>query len=289
MKALLIAVLFTVVLISPGAAQEGAPQSVAMPSTVVPLVPGWNNIGSMCTGPIGAVISVDPPGNVVSPYYGYNAGYFAATDVVTGSGYWVKAAEAGSLSFSCGTPDPCGTLQVGYGGKIYSTVEIGSQCWMTENLNFGLRVDGSNGQANNGTIEKYCYDDNPANCDTYGGLYTWDEAMQYVTTPGVQGICPAGWHIPTSAELSTLVVSGGGGMGLLAVGQGWGSNSSGFTGLLAGRYAGSYAWSGVITWYWSSSETDLSNASTLSLEDFDGPFNPPVTKATGNSIRCLKD
>jgi uncharacterized protein (TIGR02145 family) len=63
---------------------------------------------------------------------------------------------------------------------------------MAENLNIGTRIDGANNQANNGTIEKYCYSDNTSNCDTYGGLYQWDEAMQYVTTEGTQGICPSG-------------------------------------------------------------------------------------------------
>ncbi len=53
---------------------------------------------------------------------------------------------------------------------------------------------------NNSSIEKYCYNDVPANCETYGGLYQWDEIMQYTTTPGVQGICPSGWHLPTGEE-----------------------------------------------------------------------------------------
>ena len=57
---------------------------------------------------------------------------------------------------------------------------------------------------NNGIIEKYCYDDDPANCDVYGGLYQWDEMMGYTTTEGVQGICPVDWHIPTDAEWDIL-------------------------------------------------------------------------------------
>ncbi len=56
----------------------------------------------------------------------------------------------------------------------------------------------------NGIIEKYCYDDNTSNCDTYGGLYQWEEMMQYVTTPGAQGICPDGWHLPTDEEFKTM-------------------------------------------------------------------------------------
>ena len=45
---------------------------------------------------------------------------------------------------------------------------------------------------NNGIIEKYCYDNNPANCAIYGGLYQWNEMMQYTTQQGAQGICPNG-------------------------------------------------------------------------------------------------
>ena len=58
--------------------------------------------------------------------------------------------------------------------------------------------------ADTGTIEKYCYGDDEANCTTNGGLYQWDEAMQYTETEGTQGICSTGWHIPTDAEQHTL-------------------------------------------------------------------------------------
>jgi len=96
-------------------------------------------------------------------------------------------------------PTNCQPFTDARDGKTYNTVLIGTQCWMRENLNIGTRIDGSQNQTDNGTIEKYCYDDLESNCDIYGGLYQWDEAMQYVTTQGVQGICPAGWHLPTDA------------------------------------------------------------------------------------------
>jgi len=89
-------------------------------------------------------------------------------------------------------------------GQIYNTVQIGNQCWLVENLNIGTRLDAGNNQTQNGTIEKYCYNDNTSNCDIYGGLYQWDEMMQYSITQGVQGICPSGWHLPTDDDLKTL-------------------------------------------------------------------------------------
>jgi len=47
-------------------------------------------------------------------------------------------------------------------------------------------------------------------CNVYGGLYQWDEAMQYSTTVGVQGICPTGWHLPADSEWTTLTTFLGG-------------------------------------------------------------------------------
>jgi len=99
--------------------------------------------------------------------------------------------------------------QIYYSYKIYNTVTIGTQTWFKENLNVGTKIlsDGNHigsQQKDNGTIEKYCYNNDEVNCDTYGGLYEWAEAMQYVTTEGTQGICPCGWHIPTKGEWETL-------------------------------------------------------------------------------------
>ncbi|MCF8344105.1 MAG: hypothetical protein K9H13_05645, partial [Bacteroidales bacterium] len=97
-----------------------------------------------------------------------------------------------------------GQTTLTYGGQTYDLVEIGDQCWMAENLNIGIRIDGSEEMEDNGTIEKYCLDNDPANCDEYGGLYQWNEMMQYATQQGVQGICPDGWHLPGDDEWCTL-------------------------------------------------------------------------------------
>ena len=100
-------------------------------------------------------------------------------------------------TFTCGD-------QITYSGQNYYTVLIGTQCWFKENLNIGTRIDGENEQTNNGTIEKYCYDDDENNCDEYGGLYQWDEMMEYTIGQGNQGICPVGWHLPTDDEWKVL-------------------------------------------------------------------------------------
>ncbi|MEI7725515.1 MAG: fibrobacter succinogenes major paralogous domain-containing protein [Bacteroidota bacterium] len=101
----------------------------------------------------------------------------------------------------------CGTVL--YGGKTYHSVTIGMQCWMNENLNAGTVIQTNQDQSNNGVVEKYCYGNDPANCDVYGGLYQWNEVLNYTPASnsnpgGRQGICPPGWHVPSDAEFCQL-------------------------------------------------------------------------------------
>jgi len=88
--------------------------------------------------------------------------------------------------------------------QTYSTIQIGEQCWMAENLNIGERIDGGVHMTDNGIIEKYCFENDPLNCDSFGGLYNWWEAMNYETFEGSTGICPDGWYIPTDQEWKIL-------------------------------------------------------------------------------------
>lgn len=186
-----------------------------------------------------------------------------------------------------------------YSGKTYNTVLIGSQCWMKENLNIGTRIDGTVDQTSTVTaIEKYCYNDLESNCDLYGGLYQWNEAMNYVTTAGAQGICPDGWHIPTYAELQALGTAvGSSSNALKAVGQGTGDgvgqNTSGFSALLAGNRGystGDFSSLGSFTYFWSSTERSSNDAYFLYLyygtDTVYFNYNP---KGMGFSIRCLRD
>jgi len=86
---------------------------------------------------------------------------------------------------------------------------IGTQVWAKANLNVGTRIAGATAQTNNSILEKYCYSDTESNCTTYGALYQWDEAMQYVTTQGAQGICPTGSHIPSDNDWKILEMQRG--------------------------------------------------------------------------------
>jgi uncharacterized protein (TIGR02145 family) len=127
-------------------------------------------------------------------------------------------------------------------------------------------------------------------------LYDWNEAMGYVTTAGVRGICPPGWHVPTEAEFQTLSSAvGGNSDALKAVGQGSGTgiNSSGFSALLAG-YRNDYGNFSHIengTYYRSSSEYNTYSARYINLRFSDSNiyFSYGFHKEYGFSIRCLKD
>ncbi|MCF8371487.1 MAG: carboxypeptidase regulatory-like domain-containing protein [Bacteroidales bacterium] len=98
---------------------------------------------------------------------------------------------------------PCnGISTVDYEGQVYHTVSIGNQCWFKENLNVGVfrKQNPWESQSDNGILEKFCFDNLEYNCDTFGGLYEWDELMNYQNLEGTQGICPVGWHIPCDEE-----------------------------------------------------------------------------------------
>ena len=199
----------------------------------------------------------------------------------------------------------CGTSQITDSeNNTYDTVLIGSQCWLKQNLKIGTKLaSGSTMPADNGIIEKWCYDNSDANCAAYGGLYSWDEAMQYSTTEGAQGICPAGWHIPTDAEQYTLENY------LKDVGQtcdasrvGWDCATAGaklktigsspnFDGRLAGlrNTDGSFHYLGTGAYFWSSSQSGSSAWYRGLGSSYATVYRLLASKAYGFSVRCLKD
>jgi uncharacterized protein (TIGR02145 family) len=110
-----------------------------------------------------------------------------------------------TYTFQFATNVPCpGTPTVTYEGQVYNTVQIFSQCWLKENLNVGTMISGTQNMSNNSVIEKYCYNNELDSCTKYGGLYQWNEMMQYTLQQGAQGICPSGWHLPTDEEWMVL-------------------------------------------------------------------------------------
>jgi uncharacterized protein (TIGR02145 family) len=218
---------------------------------------------------------------------------------------------------SSGSGEPCpGIETISYGGQVYNTVLIGDQCWLKENLNIGEMIPGGDEMQDNGMIEKYCYGTNPANCATYGGLYQWNEMMDYTTTAGAQGICPDGWHIPTDDEWKILEGTVDSqypvgdpewnsigyrrgfeaGKNLKST-YGWnyqgdGTDLYGFGALPGGgRYSGgSYGSVGNTGSWWSSSEYSGSDAWYRRLFHINnGSHRYYYPKIYGFSVRCLKD
>jgi len=103
-------------------------------------------------------------------------------------------------SFSCGE-----NLTDIRDGKNYQTANIGTRCWMTQNLNHGYQINqSSTPQTDNCNNEKYCLNADPG-CSGYGGYYQWDELMRYGSTFTGQGICPPAWHVPTENEWQLLI------------------------------------------------------------------------------------
>ncbi|MEI7620268.1 MAG: FISUMP domain-containing protein [Candidatus Falkowbacteria bacterium] len=246
-----------------------------------------------------------------------------------------------TLPFVCGN-----NLTDSRDGKIYSTIRAGSKCWMAESLNVGTRIDAVSSapctlatvasqsssnyayscQQNDSQIEKYCYNNDDGQCNEYGGLYEWTEAMQLpvscanvavncndnpsdpccnYSTPR-QGACPSGWHIPSSAEFQSLYSVFGGisvaGNALKETGfDHWNNNNtdatniSGFSALAAGRFGkGGFnntkgASNGAYNMIWTSSTSgDQSNRAYI----YSGNGSVDVFAALRDrafSVRCVAD
>jgi uncharacterized protein (TIGR02145 family) len=174
--------------------------------------------------------------------------------------------------------------------KIYQTVQIGSQCWLASNLNFGTILASSQDQRDNCIAEKYCYNDKPVNCTNHGGLYQWDEVMRFDETPADQGYCPPGWHIPSENDWNLLfavyINSGFAGSPLKYSGY------SGFNALLSGARHINRGWdfNGFATFFWSSTPRSDNKAWAHGMNEADPSVSLyPASRVNGFSVRCLKD
>jgi uncharacterized protein (TIGR02145 family) len=202
-------------------------------------------------------------------------------------------------------------------GQTYNTVQIGSQCWMKENLNYT-------------TANSWCYANNTANCTNYGRLYTWQAALT---------ACPPGWHLPSHFEWTQLeqyvcnalgnsgceiqfpydytawgwrgtnegnalkscrqVNSPLGGDCNTTVHPRWDSHGThhgfdeyGFSALPGGRRNtyGSFYYIGLTGYWWSSTETSSAYAWGRGMYyRYGSVYRTSSDKARGFSARCLRD
>jgi uncharacterized protein (TIGR02145 family) len=124
-------------------------------------------------------------------------------------------------------PSVCPTPTISYDYFFYSTVGIGSQCWLKQNLrtryyNDGteIRFDNSGGASGGGSGSTwgtltsgahtlYAHDSTPTtgNLAMYGYLYNGYAARGIITDGGTstKNICPTGWHVPSDSDWKKLV------------------------------------------------------------------------------------
>jgi len=195
----------------------------------------------------------------------------------------IRVAEA--PAFTCGQ-----NLTDIRDGKSYPTARIGSQCWMTANLDRGTRIPFSQGQYDNCVAEKYCYGNLDDGCTRYGGLYQWDELMNYETENESQGLCPPGWHVPSDGEWATLcdVYYGFGRAGVYLTHP----VLSPFNSLSGGVAYLNQTWSfgGFATLEWTSTATGPARALShgLNQQNYSVALYPAI-RSDGFPVRCLQD
>jgi len=170
-----------------------------------------------------------------------------------------------------------------------STITIGSQTWMKGNLN--CDVSGSK-----------CYNNNSANCYTYGRLYDWATAMNLPSSCNSnncqvqhphKGICPSGWHLPSHEEWQTLIDFVGGAYELKA--RSWNGNDGdeyGFSALPGGDGYSSGSFINVERegHWWSSTERGSNHAYRRYMYYYNRDvYRDYDVKSDLFSVRCVKD
>ena len=177
-------------------------------------------------------------------------------------------------------------------GHAYRTVQIGRQTWMAENLNYR----GALGQLDTLGV---CFGDSGAACAKFGRLYSWTEALAgspaAATSVGVRGVCPLGWHLPTSVDWDALRASVGFSSRPLKALSGWSTIQG--TDLLGLRFLASGcqkcgADSGTFSNLHRSGFQWIYGASPWHFGidgDNDNMYYDPGDSLERLSVRCLKD
>ncbi len=189
--------------------------------------------------------------------------------------------------------------------NLYDTVRIGKQTWFAKNLitshyNDGTPIPKVTVQSDWAALKTpgYCWYGNDENSfkETYGALYNG-----YVVK--TNKICPNGWHVPSSAEWSTLFENAGGvniaagklkemGTTLWESPNSGATNQFGFTALPSGHRAeDDFFGEGLIALWWSSTEYEPNYAWTESIQYSEVGVNLTAGRSftMGLSVRCLKN
>jgi uncharacterized protein (TIGR02145 family) len=172
-------------------------------------------------------------------------------------------------------------------GKVYPTVQIGTQCWMQKNLEFGITIQSTIPQTDNCTAERYIQ--NSTFVVQYS-VFQWDEVMRYDPTPGSQGLCPPGWHVPDESDWTVLFNFYQGNSRAGRPLQDTVIN--GFKGLMSGVfYSQSFLnYKDFATLLWSStpSGSDRALAHGMNTRNYSVSLYPAL-RSNGFGVRCVKD
>jgi uncharacterized protein (TIGR02145 family) len=233
----------------------------------------------------------------LTPYKNYHVRAYATNKAGTGYGDtndFITATETGFLTDE-------------RDGHVYNWVKLGNQIWMAENLAFLPRVNQPIDVSQKPLFYVYDYDGTStveakatSNYATYGALYNW-----YAVNVGK--ICPAGWHVPTPSEWTTLTDYLGGesraGGKLKEAGinhwlspnQG-ASNETGFTALPGGTmyadvpYGGYFWYIGEYAYWWTAGEIIPVTAMAKYMEYNNSLISTySYSLNCGFSVRCIRD
>jgi len=243
-------------------------------------------------------------GNDVGTFLGQITGLTPETEYFVKA--YVKNSDVENLAEELSFTTPAKITD--FDNNVYETVIMGDQVWMAENLRTthylnGDLIDSTDPATLNISVEntpkyQWSYDGNDVNTLIYGKLYT------YYTISDTRKICPAGWHVPSDSEFTSLEATLGGydiaGSKLKEAGNShWispynvdATNESLYTALPGGyrNNTGEYSHMENYGYWWSSTESDDLNgwvrslyvqASQITREDF--------TKNNGAAVRCIKD
>ncbi len=225
----------------------------------------------------------------------------------TSARYGCPATSTPVILSVLGLNPTCGsTLTDPRDGISYRTSSslVPGKCWMVENIRYGQPPPTSTSpQTDNCIVERNCLSSDP-NCVAYGGLYQWDELIQYGMTdgPAYQGVCPPGWHIPSSAEWQALIdavvnlagVPGDGLAGSYLKDQ---NLSNGFDALVNGIYYLDNTWAyttgsvtGTMFWTSTPDATYTDRMVVRGVNNINYSVSKyPASRANAFPVRCVKD
>jgi uncharacterized protein (TIGR02145 family) len=260
----------------------------------------------------GVVCSTNPGPTVAlstKTINGTGLGTFTATltGLTANTTYYIRAYATNNVGTAYGNEISFATnnYPVDINGNEYETIIIGTQTWFAKNLKVANYRNGdliptglSNTTWQSATSGAYAiYNNQTVNDSIYGKLYNWYAVADH------RGLCPAGWHVPSDAEFTTLENFLGGssvaGGKMKEVGlTHWASpntaatNSSGFTGLPGGYrdVTGTCYAVGSLGDWWSATHYSMASAYSRNLFYSSSNVNRNLAiKSPGFSVRCVKD